>query len=69
LGKPSSVPLVITTVNREGAVTQEIFAGRSVEGLAEAIADDKGSIHVVYGERTTAAEGVLKYRRGKYQGD
>ena len=50
------------------SVTREILAEGSVEGFAEAIADEKGTIHEIYAEPTSGTEAILKYRRGKYQG-
>jgi hypothetical protein len=69
LSKPVPVPLVVASVDRSGHVKREILAQTSIEGFAEAIADEKGTIHVIYAEPTSDTEATLKYRRGRYHGD
>jgi len=59
---------VVRECDGDMSLTREILAEQSVEGLAEAIADGQGTIHVIYTEPISDTEAILKYRRGKYQG-
>jgi hypothetical protein len=66
--KAIPVPLLVASADRAGSVTREIIAKESVGGFAEAIADETGTIHVIYIEPTSGTKAILKYRRGQYQG-
>lgn len=63
------IPLQVVTADRSGHVRKQIVAAGSIEGFGEAVEDGQGKIHLIYGERISATESVLQYRRGRFQSE
>jgi len=59
------VPLSIVSIDRNRPVATEVLTDRSLPGIVEAVADDHGTVHLIYAEPATDTGAILKYRRGR----